>query len=215
MNPPRFVRANPAPGSTNVNRDKIEIEFDEIVNVKDGFSKVVVSPTSKSVPRVSSLGRKVSVQFNDTLLPNTTYTIDFADAIEDNNENNKLQGFTYTFSTGPDIDSLQISGMVLSADALEPQQGMLVGVYSNLSDTALATLPSSVSPRPTTGDASPYAVSPRVPTVFSPSTTSTTTTTVPTPRKRWLSTTSLFLHLRSRPLPPTLSSISSQARWTP
>lgn len=139
--PPRFVRANPAPGSVNVDRQKIEIEFDEIVNVKDAFSKVVVSPTSKSVPRVSSLGRKVTVQFNDTLIPNTTYTIDFANSIEDNNENNKLQGFAYTFSTGPTLDTLQISGMVLSSDALEPQQSMLVGVYSNLSDTAFATLP--------------------------------------------------------------------------
>ncbi len=139
--PPRFVKANPAPGSTNVSRRKIEIEFNELVNVKDAFTKVVVSPPSSQVPRVSSLGRKVTVQFNDTLLPNTTYSIDFADAIEDNNEANKLQGFTYTFSTGETLDSLRISGMVLSADGSEPQQGMLVGVYSNLADSALSTLP--------------------------------------------------------------------------
>ena len=139
--PPRFVRANPAPGSLNVSRQRIDIEFDELVNVKDAFTKVVVSPVSKSTPRVSSLGRRVTVQFTDSLLPNTTYTIDFADAIEDNNESNKLQGFTYSFSTGDVLDSLQISGMVLSADALEPQQGMLVGVYSNLADSAFSTLP--------------------------------------------------------------------------
>ncbi|MDE6578423.1 MAG: Ig-like domain-containing protein [Muribaculaceae bacterium] len=140
--PPRFVKANPAPGSTNVKRQRIDIEFDELVNVKDAFTKVVVSPPSAgSVPRVSSQGRRVSVQFNDTLLPNTTYSIDFANAIEDNNEGNKLQGFTYTFSTGETLDSLRISGMVLSADGLEPQQGMLVGVHSNLADSALSTLP--------------------------------------------------------------------------
>lgn len=139
--PPRFVSANPAPGSVNVKRDRITIEFDEIVNVKDAFSKVVISPVSKSIPRVSSLGKRVNVQFTDTLLPNTTYTIDFSNAIEDNNEGNKLQGFTYSFSTGPEIDTLQISGMVLSADGLEPQQGMVVGIHSNLSDTAFATLP--------------------------------------------------------------------------
>lgn len=139
--PPRFVRSNPAPGSVNVSRQRIDIEFDEIVNVKDAFSKVVVSPVTGSVPRVSSLGKRVTVQFTDTLLPNTTYTIDFGNSIEDNNENNKLQGFTYSFSTGPELDTLQISGMVLSAQGLEPQQGMLVGVYSNLSDTAFSTLP--------------------------------------------------------------------------
>ena len=139
--PPRFVRSNPAPGSLNVKRDKIEIDFDEIVNVKDAFTKVVVSPASKSVPRVSSQGHKVTVQFEDTLRANTTYTIDFGNAIEDNNEGNKLQGFAYTFSTGPTLDTLRISGMVLDSKDLEPQQGMLVGAYSNLSDTAFKTLP--------------------------------------------------------------------------
>ncbi len=81
-----------------MNRTKMVLQFDELVNVKDAFSKVVVSPTSRSVPRVSSLGRKVTVE-SDSLAPNTTYTVDFADAIEDNNEANALQGFTsYTFS---------------------------------------------------------------------------------------------------------------------
>lgn len=139
--PPVFVRANPAPGSVNVNRQRVNLEFNEIVNVKDAFTKVVVSPPSKQVPRVSSNGRHVTVQFNDTLLENTTYTIDFGNSIEDNNEGNKLQSFTYSFSTGPEIDTLQISGMVLSAENLEPQQGMLVGVYANLADSAFSTLP--------------------------------------------------------------------------
>ncbi|MCH5230227.1 MAG: Ig-like domain-containing protein [Muribaculaceae bacterium] len=138
---PRFVRANPAPGSVNVSRQRIDIEFDEIVNVKDAFTKVVVSPPSKQAPRVSSSGRRVTVAFQDTLLENTTYTIDFGNSIEDNNEGNKLPSFAYSFSTGPTIDTLQISGMVLGSQDLEPQQGVLVGVYSNLSDTAFSTLP--------------------------------------------------------------------------
>ena len=138
---PRFVRANPAPGSVNVNRQRIDLEFDEIVNVKDAFTNVVISPPSKQTPRVSSNGRRVSVNFQDTLLPNTTYTIDFGNSIEDNNEGNKLPSFAYYFSTGPEIDTLQISGMVLDAQTLEPQQGMLVGVYSNLADSAFSTLP--------------------------------------------------------------------------
>lgn len=139
--PPVFVNSNPAPYSVNVKRQRIDIEFNEIVNVKDAFSKVVVSPPSKQAPRVSSLGRRVTVQFQDTLQDSTTYTIDFSNSIEDNNEGNKLPSFSFTFSTGPEIDTLQMSGMVLSAENLEPQQGMLVGVYSNLSDTAFATLP--------------------------------------------------------------------------
>ncbi len=133
--PPRLVTGNPLPGATNVDRTHISLTFNELVNVKDAFSKVMVSPTSKSVPRVSSSGRRVNVDF-DSLAPNTTYTIDFGDAIEDNNEGNKLQGFAYTFSTGPDLDTLRIAGRVLTARGLEPEQGMIVGVHRNLNDTA-------------------------------------------------------------------------------
>ena len=136
--PPRLVSANPAPGSLGVNRTKMILQFDELVNVKDAFTKVVVSPTSKSVPRVSSLGRRVTVEF-DSLSPNTTYTVDFADAIEDNNEGNTLQGFTYNFSTGQTLDSLRISGRVLGARDLEPAQGMLVGVHADLADSAFVS----------------------------------------------------------------------------
>lgn len=139
--PPVFVRSNPAPGATEVKTRRVVIEFDENINVKDAFQKVVVSPTGSETPRVSSNGRRVNVEFRDTLKPNTTYTIDFANAIEDNNEGNKLQGFAYTFSTGTEIDSLRISGMVLNASNLEPQQGMLVGVHENMSDTAFTRVP--------------------------------------------------------------------------
>lgn len=129
--PPRFVRANPAPFSTGVPQttERITLDFDELVNVPDAFSKVVVSPPSKNVPRVAAAGHRVTVTFNDTLEPNTTYTIDFADAIEDNNESNPLVNFSYTFSTGPTVDSLRIAGRVLSALAMEPMQGKIVGVH--------------------------------------------------------------------------------------
>ncbi|MCM1376955.1 MAG: Ig-like domain-containing protein [Clostridium sp.] len=138
--PPRFVRSNPDPGATNFSGDQITLYFNELVNVKDAFSKVVISPPSTSTPRVSSLGRRVTIKFEDTLRANTTYTIDFADAIEDNNENNPLTNFSYTFSTGPDIDSLGFSGMVLSAEALEPMQGKLIGLHLNHADSAIRML---------------------------------------------------------------------------
>ena len=139
--PPRFVRANPAPGSVNVNPKRITIDFNELINVKDVMTKVVVSPPSARMPRITSQGHRVTVMFNDTLEPNTTYSIDFANAIEDNNEGNKLQGFTYTFSTGAEIDTMMVSGIVLSARDLEPQQGILVGVHESGNDTAFSKLP--------------------------------------------------------------------------
>ncbi len=139
--PPRFVRANPAPGSVNVDPSNINIDFNELVNVKDAFQKVVLSPPTKNTPRVSTRGRRVVVNITDTLLPNTTYTIDFGDAIEDNNEANKLSGFAYTFSTGPTLDSLRISGMVLGAEDMEPQQGVFVGAYISKEDSAFIRMP--------------------------------------------------------------------------
>lgn len=139
--PPRFVRANPAPGSVNVDPSNIYLDFNELINVKDAFSKVVLSPPGASTPRVSTRGHRVVVNITDTLLPNTTYTIDFGDAIEDNNEGNKLSGFAYTFSTGPTLDSLRISGMVLGAEDMEPQQGVFVGAYISKEDSAFTRMP--------------------------------------------------------------------------
>lgn len=139
--PPKFIHSDPAPGATGVKRNRLVAYFDENIQLEDAFSKVVVSPAQKQPPSVSANGKRLTVEFRDTLLDSTTYTIDFADAIKDLNEGNILDGFALDFSTGDSIDSLRISGMVLQAENLEPAQGMLVGVYSNLSDTALTTLP--------------------------------------------------------------------------
>ena len=138
--PPQFVRSNPMPGERNVDRRTINIYFDENIQLDDAFNKVVVSPVQSEAARVSSNGRRVTVRLSDTLVANTTYTIDFADAIKDLNEGNILDGFALDFSTGEIIDSLRISGIVLAASNLEPAQGMVVAAYSNLSDTAIRTV---------------------------------------------------------------------------
>ncbi|MDE6811606.1 MAG: Ig-like domain-containing protein, partial [Muribaculaceae bacterium] len=128
--PPRFVKADPAPGAVNVSSDRhrFRIEFDELIDVKDPTSKVIISPPGAVIPRVSAQGRHVEISFQDSLMPNTTYTIDFADAIQDINENNPVNNFAYTFSTGPVLDSLRIAGRVLSARAMEPLPRQLVGL---------------------------------------------------------------------------------------
>lgn len=140
ITPPVFVRSNPKPGQLNVKGNKIFVDFDENVSLDDAMNKVVVSPAQRTTPVVSANGRRVTVELRDTLIPNVTYTIDFADAIKDLNESNILDGFALDFATGDTIDTLQISGMLFEARNLEPAQGMLVGVYSNLSDTAIRTL---------------------------------------------------------------------------
>lgn len=137
--PPRFLTSTPLQGAVEVTPNKIVLSFDEYITLKDAFSKVVVSPPGAQVPRVSSLGRRVTVEFRDSLLPNTTYTIDFGDAIADNNEGNKLENFIYTFSTGPTLDSLMVSGMVLGAEDLVPPEGIYVGLHSAGNDSAFIT----------------------------------------------------------------------------
>ncbi len=139
--PPVFVKSDPAPGSLNVNREKLTIEFDENIKLDDPTNKVVVSPAQKNMPKISAVGRRVTIELIDSLVPDATYTIDFTDAISDLNEGNGLDGFAFDFATGPTIDTLCISGMVFQAENLEPAQGMLVGVHSNLSDSAITNLP--------------------------------------------------------------------------
>ena len=139
--PPVFFRANPDPGALNVSRNKIDIWFDENLKLDDPANKVVISPVQKEHARVSANGRHLTVEFRDTLADATTYVIDFADAIRDLNEGNILDGFAYDFSTGDHLDTLSISGMLFEARNLEPAQGMVVGVYSNLADSAVKTLP--------------------------------------------------------------------------
>jgi hypothetical protein len=130
--PPVYVRSTPAMGERNVSRNKIDVVFDENIQLDDAFNKVIVSPAQTLSPTIRSQGKHVSVELRDTLKANTTYTIDFADAIKDLNEGNVLDGFAVDFSTGEDIDSLRISGIVLEARTLEPAQGVTVGVYSEM-----------------------------------------------------------------------------------
>lgn len=139
--PPVFMRSNPEQGALNVDRQRLELFFDENVQLDDAFNKVIVSPSQKLAPVVRSQGRRVTVELRDSLIPDETYTIDFGDAIKDLNEGNILDGFALDFSTGDIIDTLRISGVVLEAHTLEPAQGILVGVYSNMADSALTTLP--------------------------------------------------------------------------
>lgn len=139
--PPVYVKSNPAPSSTRFSGTRITIDFDENVQLDDPGSKVVISPAQRTTPAISANGKRVTVDLRDTIRPDMTYTIDFADAIKDLNEGNVLDGFALDFATGDSIDTLRISGMVLEARTLEPAQGILVGVYSAMTDTTLTTLP--------------------------------------------------------------------------
>ena len=139
--PPQMVKSTPAPGTVNFKGQKVEITFDEFINLKDQMKKVIISPAPKTQPLIRTVGKKVTIEFRDELEENTTYVIDFSNAIEDNNEGNQLDGYSFAFSTGDEIDTLAVSGIVLRANDLEPMQHIIVGLHSNLDDTAFTHIP--------------------------------------------------------------------------
>ena len=138
---PRFIGSTPAAGALNNTKTKVSLSFDEFIKLEKANEKVVISPPQVQQPEIKASGKKISVNLLDSLKPNTTYTIDFSDAIVDNNEGNPLGNFAFTFSTGSAIDTMEVSGTLLEASNLEPVKGMLVGMHSNLSDTAFTKLP--------------------------------------------------------------------------
>lgn len=139
--PPHVIGANPADKATGVKSKKINIYFDEFIQIENATEKVVVSPPQLETPEITASGKHINVTLQDSLKSNMTYTIDFSDAITDNNEGNPLGNYTYSFSTGDVIDTLEVSGKVLEAENLEPIKGILVGLYSDISDTAFTTKP--------------------------------------------------------------------------
>ncbi len=139
--PPRILGSTPEDQATNVTTKKITIQFDEYIKLADVTQKVIVSPPQLEMPEIKGAGKKIVVELKDTLKPNTTYTIDFSDAISDNNEGNPLGNYTFTFSTGEQIDTCEVAGNVLDASNLEPVKGILVGLYDDLSDSAFKTKP--------------------------------------------------------------------------
>lgn len=139
--PPKVIGADPEEEATNVSKKKINIFFDEYIKIDNPTENVVVSPPQLEAPEIKGQGKRISVELMDSLKPNTTYTIDFSNAISDNNEGNPLGNYAYTFSTGDHIDTLQVSGYVLQAEDLEPVKGILVGLYDDLADSAFKKKP--------------------------------------------------------------------------
>ena len=139
--PPQILATTPADNGTGVKEKKVVIYFDEFIKVEDATNNVVVSPPQLEMPEIKGAGKKIVVELKDSLKDNTTYTIDFSDAITDNNEGNPLGNYTFTFSTGAQVDTMEVSGTILDASNLEPVKGIMVGLYADLEDSAFYTKP--------------------------------------------------------------------------
>lgn len=133
--PPRIVGMTAPERLQNGKRTKFSLVFNELIKVDNPTEKIIVSPPQIETPEIKVSGRRVTVELLDSMRPNTTYTVDFSDAITDNNEGNPLGQYTYIFSTGQTTDTMQMSGYVLNAEDLEPVKGILAGLYQQHHDS--------------------------------------------------------------------------------
>ena len=140
VTPPEPQVASPANGSTNFSSKHIVVKFNEYITLNDVSSKLIVSPPLDEKPVAVVSGKKLKITLKPSQLkPNTTYSLNFNDAVADINENNALNSFVYAFSTGDEIDSLAFAGTVFDAFTRKPVEDAWVLLYRNFSDTAVST----------------------------------------------------------------------------
>jgi hypothetical protein len=136
--PPTIITAESTPNlQTNFSDDKITITFDEWFTLKDAASQVVISPLMPEVPKISQKGKSLLIELPDSLREETTYTINFGNAIADLNEGNILENYAFVFSTGAVLDSARLSGKVTDAATLKPADGVWVMLHPAGLDSAV------------------------------------------------------------------------------
>lgn len=133
--PPALVNSIPKPNAINFRGEKLVLEFDEFLALKDVQQKLLVSPPLNNRPQIKPKGKRIELEIKDTLLENTTYTVYFGDAIRDNNENNAIPNFEFAFSTGPTIDTASLAGTIVNSFTNEPVEGALIMLYSSFADS--------------------------------------------------------------------------------
>jgi hypothetical protein len=135
--PPRLVKADPPDSSVNFRNKKIVLTFDELVDLKDVQNNLIFTPTFENNPVITVKGRTITIPFKDSLEPNTTYVLNFGNAIVDIDESNVLKDFTYTFSTGAALDSLEINGKVILAETGGIDTTLVAVLHKRLNDSAV------------------------------------------------------------------------------
>lgn len=134
---PVLLKSNPGDSAVNFTGNKITFTFDEFIDVQNIQENLLVSPLPVTIPSVDNRQREVTVRLKDTLEPNTTYTLDFGNALKDFTEGNIIKNFTYTFSTGKYIDSLELKGKVVLAETGKADSTLIVMLHTNPDDSAL------------------------------------------------------------------------------
>jgi hypothetical protein len=138
--PPVLLDADPEMHALHVSSNKIVLNFDEYIDLKDIRTNLIVSPVPKLMPAVSSHLRTITIIMKDTLQPNTTYALNFGRSVTDVNEGNVLKNFTYAYSTGKYIDSMIYKGRVIMANNGRPDSTLIVMLHYQLFDSAVAKM---------------------------------------------------------------------------
>lgn len=139
--PPVPLHSDPEQGALEFKGKRIEVTFNEYIQLSDIASNLLMSPPQQTPPDVKARGKKLLIQFQDTLRDSTTYTLDFGDAVCDFHEKVPLHGYTFFFSTGSEIDTLEMTGTLYDAATLNPVKGALVGIHDNLADSVFVSSP--------------------------------------------------------------------------
>ena len=136
--PPVLLQAIPRDSAINYQGNRILLTFNEYVTIENASENVLVSPTQKNIPIIDYKLRNITIKLRDTLEPNTTYSINFGNAIKDVNEGNIFKDFTYVFSTGPQLDENTLSGRIVLAETGKTDSTMIAVLHRNLYDSAVA-----------------------------------------------------------------------------
>ncbi len=135
ITPPKLVRSTPGLKSINFKGKEVILTFDEFLQLKDAVSQVVVSPPPAKQPEIKLKGRSVILRFSEDLKPNSTYSIFFGDAIQDLNEGNAKKNYYFTFSTGSQLDTMELRGRVNNAQSGLPEKDIIVSLYTEMKDS--------------------------------------------------------------------------------
>lgn len=133
--PPKVIESDPPNYSVNFESDEVEIEFNEFIQFEELQQQFLSSPPFEEDPDIQLKGKGFLIEFNEPLRDSTTYTLNFGNAITDFREGNPLRNFKYVFSTGPELDSLEVGGNVIGALDLKPREEVLVMLYEDLNDS--------------------------------------------------------------------------------
>ena len=138
---PAPLKSEPENGALEFHGKRIEVTFNEYLQLDNITQNLIMSPPQQRPPDVRARGKRLMILFEEPLQDSTTYTLDFGNAVCDFTERNPFRNFTFAFSTGAFIDTLEVHGRVYDAMTLNPVEKIFVGIHSNMDDSAFTTIP--------------------------------------------------------------------------